>query len=60
MATSGQHRAEQETVAGARELLGGKGIRLDHDVGRFVADAKTVWLWWLSRSIERLVRIWRQ
>jgi hypothetical protein len=55
MATGGLHRAEQETVAGARELLGGRGIRLDRDVGRFVADAEAVWPERLSRSIERPV-----
>jgi hypothetical protein len=60
MATSGLQRAEQETVAGARELLGGKGILLDHNVGRFVAAAETVWLGWLSRSTKRPVMDWRQ
>jgi hypothetical protein len=34
------HRVEQETVADARELLGGKRL-LDHNGGRLVADAET-------------------
>ena len=30
-----------ETVGRSRELLGGNGILLDYNVGRFVADAET-------------------
>ena len=32
----------RETVGWARELLGGNGILLDHNVGRFVADAEAI------------------
>jgi glutaryl-CoA dehydrogenase len=33
----------RETVGYARELLGGNGILLDHQVGRFVADAEAIY-----------------
>ena len=33
----------RESVGYARELLGGNGILLDHQVGRFVADAEAVY-----------------
>ena len=32
-----------ETVGWARELLGGNGILLEHNVGRFVADAEAIY-----------------
>jgi glutaryl-CoA dehydrogenase len=33
----------RETVGYARELLGGNGILLEHNVGRFVADAEAIY-----------------
>jgi glutaryl-CoA dehydrogenase len=33
----------RESVGYARELLGGNSILLDHQVGRFVADAEAIY-----------------
>src|SRR2546430_11211190 len=41
----------REAVGYARELMGGNGILLEHQVGRFVADAEAIY----SRSEERRV-----
>jgi len=43
-------------VAGyARELLGGNGILLEHQVGRFVADAEAIYSYEGTREINTLV-----
>ena len=45
----------RETVGWARELLGGNGILLDHNVGRFVADAEAIYSYEGTREINALV-----
>jgi glutaryl-CoA dehydrogenase len=45
----------RETVGWARELLGGNGILLDHNVGRFVADAEAIYSYEGTREINSLV-----
>jgi glutaryl-CoA dehydrogenase len=45
----------RETVGWARELLGGNGILLDHDVARFVADAEAIYSYEGTREINSLV-----
>src|SRR6202035_2636745 len=45
----------RETVGYARELLGGNGILLDHQVGRFVADAEAIYSYEGTREINTLV-----
>jgi glutaryl-CoA dehydrogenase len=45
----------RETVGWARELLGGNGILLDYDVGRFVADAEAIYSYEGTREINSLV-----
>ena len=45
----------RETVGLARELLGGNGILLDHDVARFVADAEAIYSYEGTREINSLV-----
>ena len=45
----------RETVGWARELMGGNGILLDHDVGRFVADAEAIYSYEGTREINALV-----
>ena len=45
----------RETVGWARELLGGNGILLDHQVGRFVADAEAIYSYEGTREINTLV-----
>lgn len=45
----------RETVGRARELLAGNGIVLDHDIGRFVADAGALCSYEGSREINTLV-----
>lgn len=45
----------RETVGYARELLGGNGILLDHQVGRFVADAEAVYSYEGTREINTLI-----
>jgi glutaryl-CoA dehydrogenase len=42
-------------VGWARELLGGNGILLDHDVARFVADAEAIYSYEGTREINSLV-----
>jgi glutaryl-CoA dehydrogenase len=49
------HRVEQETAADARELLGGKGILLDHNGGRFVADAETTYSYKGPREMNTII-----
>ena len=45
----------RETVGWARELLGGNGILLDYQVGRFVADAEAIYSYEGTREINTLV-----
>lgn len=47
--------AMRETVGLARELMGGNGILLDHNVGRFVADAEAIYSYEGTREINTLV-----
>lgn len=45
----------RETVAWARELVGGDGIVIDNDVARFFADAEAVYTYEGTREINTLV-----
>src|SRR5947209_3699213 len=45
----------RETVGYARELLGGNGISLDHQVGRFVADAEAIYSYEGTREMNTLI-----
>ncbi|MDA0159921.1 acyl-CoA dehydrogenase family protein [Solirubrobacter ginsenosidimutans] len=45
----------RETVGWARELLGGNGIVLDYNVGRFVADAEAIYSYEGTREIQTLI-----
>ncbi len=45
----------RETVGYARELLGGNGILLDYQVGRFVADAEAIYSYEGTREINTLI-----
>ena len=45
----------RETVGYARELLGGNGILLDYDVGRFVADGEAIYSYEGTREINSLI-----
>ena len=45
----------RETVGYARELLGGNGIVLDHNVGRFVADAEAIYSYEGTREMNTLI-----
>jgi glutaryl-CoA dehydrogenase len=45
----------RETVGYARELLGGNGILLENQVGRFVADAEAIYSYEGTREINTLV-----
>jgi len=45
----------RETVGWARELLGGNGILLEEDVGRFVADAAAIYSYEGTREINTLI-----
>ena len=45
----------RETVGYARELLGGNGILLEHQVGRFVADAEAIYSYEGTREMNTLV-----
>ena len=45
----------RETVALAREVLGGNGILLDHDVARFFADAEALYSYEGTREINQLI-----
>ncbi|GAB3179930.1 acyl-CoA dehydrogenase family protein [Nesterenkonia halophila] len=48
-------RTMRETVALAREVVGGNGIVLDHDVARFHADAEAVYTYEGTHEINALV-----
>jgi glutaryl-CoA dehydrogenase len=45
----------REAVGWAREVLGGNGIVLDHDVARFVADAEAIYSYEGTREINSLI-----
>ena len=45
----------RETVAWARELLGGNGILLDYGVARFFADAEALYSYEGTREINALI-----
>ncbi len=45
----------RETVGFARELLGANGILLDHNVGRFVADAEAIYSYEGTREMNTLI-----
>jgi glutaryl-CoA dehydrogenase len=45
----------RESVGYARELLGGNGILLDYQVGRFVADAEAIYSYEGTREINTLI-----
>jgi glutaryl-CoA dehydrogenase len=45
----------RETVAWARELLGGNGILLDHQVARFFADAEAIYSYEGTREMNTLI-----
>ena len=45
----------RETVGWARELLGGNGILLENQVGRFVADAEAIYSYEGTREINTLI-----
>ncbi|WP_448003143.1 acyl-CoA dehydrogenase family protein [Agromyces bauzanensis] len=45
----------RETVALAREVLGGNGILLEHDVARFFADAEAVYSYEGTHEINALI-----
>jgi glutaryl-CoA dehydrogenase len=45
----------RETVGYARELLGGNGILLEHQVARFVADAEAIYSYEGTREINTLI-----
>ena len=45
----------RETVGWARELLGGNGIVLDYNIGRFVADAEALYSYEGTREMQTLI-----
>jgi glutaryl-CoA dehydrogenase len=45
----------RETVGWARELMGGNGILLEHNVGRFVADAEAIYSYEGTREVNTLI-----
>src|SRR6266571_878445 len=45
----------RETVGYARELLAGNGILLEHQVGRFVADAEAIYSYEGTREMNTLI-----
>ena len=48
-------RLARETVALAREVVGGNGILLEHDVARFFADAEAVYSYEGTHEINSLI-----
>ncbi|HEY6799649.1 MAG TPA: acyl-CoA dehydrogenase family protein, partial [Agromyces sp.] len=48
-------RLARETVALAREVAGGNGILLEHDVARFFADAEAVYSYEGTHEINALI-----
>ncbi len=45
----------RQTVGYARELLGGNGILLEEQIGRFVADAEAIYSYEGTREINTLI-----
>jgi glutaryl-CoA dehydrogenase len=45
----------RETVHWARELLGGNGIVLDYNIGRFVADSEALYSYEGTREMQTLI-----
>lgn len=45
----------RESVGWARELMGGNGILLEHNVGRFVADAEAIYSYEGTREMNTLI-----
>ena len=45
----------RETVGWARELLGGNGILLENNVGRFVADSEAIYSYEGTREMQNLI-----
>ncbi|TFV83375.1 acyl-CoA dehydrogenase family protein [Blastococcus sp. CT_GayMR16] len=45
----------RETVGWARELMGGNGILLENNVGRFVADAEAIYSYEGTREVNTLI-----
>jgi glutaryl-CoA dehydrogenase len=45
----------RETVGLARELLGGNGILIDYNVGRFFADAEAIHSYEGTRQVNSLI-----
>ena len=45
----------RETVAWARELLGGNGIVLDYNIGRFTADSEALYSYEGTREMQTLI-----
>ncbi|WP_170182299.1 acyl-CoA dehydrogenase family protein [Blastococcus colisei] len=45
----------RETAGWARELMGGNGILLEHNVGRFVADAEAIYSYEGTREVNTLI-----
>lgn len=45
----------RETVGWAREVLGANGILLDHNIGRFVADAEALYSYEGTREMNSLI-----
>ncbi|MCW2740695.1 MAG: hypothetical protein JWR45_1117 [Blastococcus sp.] len=45
----------RETVGWARELMGGNGILLEHNVGRYVADAEAIYSYEGTREVNSLI-----
>lgn len=45
----------REVVAWAREIFGGNGIVLDHDVARFFADAEAIYSFEGTREMNTLI-----
>jgi glutaryl-CoA dehydrogenase len=45
----------RETVGWAREVLGGNGILLEHNVGRYVADAEAIYSYEGTREVNTLI-----
>lgn len=45
----------REAVGWARELMGGNGILLDLNVGRFVADAEAIYSYEGTREMNILI-----
>lgn len=45
----------RESVGWARELMGGNGILIDRNVGRFVADAEAIYSYEGTREMNTLI-----